>query len=275
MAVMVAAMIIGCSSGSATRTATPPAVQVVPTSIPFKATTRQNQDAVECVVTANRILATTDSFTSEWLLVGDGDARIMDATGAEVFRSRHGLHMAGKNVDVFERKDVTLTGVYSWVVPDSITTPIVGTAHVRVLMHDGRTIFDTVMPWSFDPSKRAPLKMRLGIEKEADGNYTMTMTVRRLHPSPDWYLPTSQTHDWMVLDPDGRPMWQQSLGSMFMQVINPVDPAGIGEEVSYTDTWDGKGNYITGIPRPGMYRLVGIIPCKPQPVLDTISFRIK
>ena len=96
-------------------------------------------------------------------------------------------------------------------------------------------------------------------EFERNEAITMTITIRNMtNAEKTLSLPTTQTYDCVVSDPDGREIWRWSDGRMFAQILTEMRFAP-GEEKRFAEAWDQVRSDGTNA-APGRYEAVGTIP---------------
>jgi hypothetical protein len=74
---------------------------------------------------------------------------------------------------------------------------------------------------------------------------------------------TARTHDFAVLDADGRELWRWSRGRLFAQALAEIELAP-GETRRFAASWD-KRDASGVLARPGRYQVVGTLACSPSP----------
>jgi len=74
---------------------------------------------------------------------------------------------------------------------------------------------------------------------------------------------TARTHDFAVLDPEGREVWRWSRGRLFAQALASIELAP-GETRRFAASWEQR-DASGGLVRPGHYRVLGTLACLPSP----------
>ena len=271
--------VVGCATTATQRPPEQPAQVEASTTpkirIPFHFSVVQDHGSLLCKLEAHMIMHRFDTITGEVMNVGDAEVIVTGQDGKELFRDRRGLHFDAPPTGTPGETNASLNQVYTWVVADSVASTVSGTAHLHMFYRDNTAIWDTSAPFVFDPSLSFPLRLQLAYEQHGSNSFQLNMNVFRIRKILNEFTPSGLTHDWMILNSDGEPIWQMSFGSMYTQVITPVLPAEPGQQMPYVDHWDGMGNIREGPVLPGYYRLVGIIPSRPEAITDTIPFPIK
>jgi len=74
---------------------------------------------------------------------------------------------------------------------------------------------------------------------------------------------TARTHDFAVLDAEGREAWRWSRGRLFAQALASIELAA-GETRRFAASWDQRD--ASGAPvRPGRYQVLGTLASVPSP----------
>ena len=77
-------------------------------------------------------------------------------------------------------------------------------------------------------------------------------------------FPTGQSHDFAVLDSDGKEVWRWADGRMFTQGVQNKQ-LGAGQALRLTEKWDS-------IPNPGRYTAVATLNSSNYPVEQRVEF---
>ena len=79
-------------------------------------------------------------------------------------------------------------------------------------------------------------------------------------------FPSAQTHDFTVLDAEGREVWRWSRERMFTHVLRN-QPLSRGASVTYSETWPDA--------KPGSYTLVARASSTNHPVEERTAFTVR
>jgi hypothetical protein len=110
-----------------------------------------------------------------------------------------------------------------------------------------------------------------GIEARVDVVTAPTVTfmlelTNRTGKAVELKFPSAQTHDFTVLDANGRAVWQWSGDRMFTQVIS-TETIAKNAQLTFTEEWrDAK---------PGAYTLVATATSGSHPVEERIPFTVR
>ncbi|OYT15942.1 MAG: hypothetical protein B7C24_10435 [Bacteroidetes bacterium 4572_77] len=88
------------------------------------------------------------------------------------------------------------------------------------------------------------------------------------------YFPSSQTIALTITDEYGKMLYNSSMGTMFMDIIETVYPENISEEHTYSIIWNGKdmkGNHLPN----GKYKAMLLLPAIPNPYATDIEMEIE
>ncbi len=103
-----------------------------------------------------------------------------------------------------------------------------------------------------------------------DGNeYTFTATALRRREVPGEYFPSSEQLRIRIINGKGAVVWSSSDGLAFLTMVNPVEPAGVGEMHEYRLTWNGLQSDGTPLPA-GRYAIEFTLPVKPLAYSTTV-----
>jgi hypothetical protein len=119
----------------------------------------------------------------------------------------------------------------------------------------------------------AGLELRLEVQdatgrsaqRFADGaQVTLVLEVENRGSAPlALEFPSARTHDFAVLDAQGREVWRWSRGRLFAQVLATVELAP-GEVRRFAAIWDQR-DAAGARAAPGRYRVVASLDCAPAP----------
>jgi len=251
------------------------------TDLPFQIITSQNGKETHILITATShvhdaapIPLNTGPLASEYRKFNRTELDIYDSNNTPLWHNAKAILMNQTYTSEPGWVDVTEYTDYAWVPSQNVSTSFMCTADARAYYNDGTLVFDTTVSFIYTPPKEI-LALRMNIEPQDDHKYRINMDVTRITNDTTEYLPNGLTHDYQIFNDAGVLLWQKSYGGMFTQVIGDVQPKDVGASVDYTDLWDGEGNVVPGIVPGGRYTLVGIIPCMPNPVQDSLHFFIK
>ncbi len=114
---------------------------------------------------------------------------------------------------------------------------------------------------------RKPLVLSLDVQNRGSAE-EFTLRVERISPAPAGeYLPSGEKYRIEIIGSSGETLWSSSGGMSFTQSVGTVDPAKVGQEVTYRARWDGRSALSHGRAEPGTYRIVATIPAKPAPYI--------
>jgi len=74
---------------------------------------------------------------------------------------------------------------------------------------------------------------------------------------------TARTHDFAVLDSEGREVWRWSRGRLFAQALAEIELAP-GESRRFVVSWDQR-DASGSLARPGRFRVLATLACSPSP----------
>lgn len=268
-----AIIIAGCASVPKEKAAV--RATVLPSKIPFRISIEQQRNRLVLTLGAHSPTYPFDLLGEEYARSNDAELTLTDQQGAVLHHAVTSLIASWDEKKTPGGVDADLAAVFRWNVPDSMLISFNGNAHIQARNKKHELILDTTVVYQFDSTLCSPLRLIMHVDQNSSKSFSFNMAVYRLREADKSYLPTTLTHDWMVLNEAGEIVWQQSYGQMYGQMLTPVAPQGVGEQMFYTDGWDGMGNIILGSVLPGRYRLVGIIPSRPLSIVDTTEFIVK
>lgn len=79
-------------------------------------------------------------------------------------------------------------------------------------------------------------------------------------------FPTARTHDVIVLDAHGHPVWRSSAGRLFTQTMQAM-AVGSRDTLTLDDTWDARGAH-------GTYTAVALLDTESTPVERRVDFTL-
>lgn len=111
----------------------------------------------------------------------------------------------------------------------------------------------------------APLTSKLDVDV-SDGVTFALLVTNESGKRVEMTFPSAQTHDFVVLDSVGAPIWKWSEGRMFTSALR-TRMIGVDDTQSYEDGWDAEG-------RHGRFTVVGTLESSNFPVEQRMEFRL-
>jgi hypothetical protein len=200
---------------------------------------------------------------------------IYNSNDSLLWRSRKDITGKKTETSMPEIVQMDVYDDYTWHPLGMGEQPFAGKARVKVYQNGNVMVFDSTITYTYAPPVPKPLSLRINMDEQDNHQFIINLTVTRAATVANEFLPNSLTHDYKIYDSQGTLLWQMSYQKMYMQVITDVAPKNIGEQTFYTDIWTGEGNVVPGVVPSGEYKLVAIIPCKPEAIEDSVMFKIK
>ncbi|HZV12938.1 MAG TPA: BsuPI-related putative proteinase inhibitor [Candidatus Kapabacteria bacterium] len=274
-ACLIAALCLaGCASSSPHEKITQKD-SVFRNTMPFRFAVEQKEDDLVFTISTafiNKLLEPVpiDDAKLEW-----SELYIYDSNDSLLWRERKSI--AGKKTETSMPEVVQMTAYndYLWKPSSPSEKPFAGKARIKVYQRGDVMVFDSTISFTYVQPQPKPLSLRTNIDQQDNHRFLINLTVTREAAVANEFLPNSLTHDYKIYDSQGTLLWQMSYQKMYMQMIMDVAPKNIGEQAYYTDEWNGEGNVVPGVVPAGEYKLVAIIPCKPQAIVDSVMFKIK
>ncbi len=110
-----------------------------------------------------------------------------------------------------------------------------------------------------------PLRLTLESRKRGIG-VEFVFGVERVGPAPPGeYIPSGEQYRIEITGHSGETVWESTRGKMNTQAIGSVRPAEVGRKVEYIEYWDGRSKTTRTRLEPGRYRIMAVVPAKPEP----------
>lgn len=113
--------------------------------------------------------------------------------------------------------------------------------------------------------KSAPLASKLDVDTK-DGVKFALLVTNESAKRVELAFPNAQTHDFVVLDSLGTPVWKWSTGRMFTSSLR-TSMLDVDDTASYEDGWDSEGQH-------GRFTVVATLESSNFPVEQRMEFRL-
>jgi hypothetical protein len=272
--ILIVCFLVGCASSpqqeAATQKDTPSK-----NTMPFRFAVDQQGADLHFVVSTSFINKLMEGVPSADLKLSWSELSIYNSNDSLLWRSRKDITGKKTETSMPEIVQMDVYDDYTWHPLGMGEQPFAGKARVKVYQNGNVMVFDSTITYTYAPPVPKPLSLRINMDEQDNHQFIINLTVTRAATVANEFLPNSLTHDYKIYDSQGTLLWQMSYQKMYMQVITDVAPKNIGEQTFYTDIWTGEGNVVPGIVPSGEYKLVAIIPCKPEAIEDSVMFKIK